>query len=119
MLFRVRLINIFQKHGKDRAMACPTQIYHGVTSQVFNCLKNELEKAGISVPDGNIGTISGSRDRLSGAPRLRPLTSTGVGGRPSQESPPTFSRRDTMASSTLLMVGIASTPPSITASAFG
>lgn len=40
-------------------MGCSPVTYRGVTSEVFNCLKKELEDAGFHVPSGNIGEISG------------------------------------------------------------
>ncbi|WP_456475321.1 hypothetical protein [Candidatus Pyrohabitans sp.] len=40
-------------------MGCKTVTYHGVTSSVFECLKEKLEKAGIHVPPGDSGEISG------------------------------------------------------------
>ncbi len=40
-------------------MGCNKVIYHGVTSGVFECLKKKLENAGIHVPSGHSGQISG------------------------------------------------------------
>jgi hypothetical protein len=40
-------------------MACKPVTYHGVTPPVFNCMKKKLKAAGIKVPEGNSGTISG------------------------------------------------------------
>ena len=40
-------------------MACQPVTYHNVTSSVFDCLKKELEAAGIHVPPGDSGEISG------------------------------------------------------------
>ncbi|MCP4582038.1 MAG: hypothetical protein GY839_10495 [candidate division Zixibacteria bacterium] len=40
-------------------MACSPVTYHGVTPKVFTCMKKNLQKAGIKVPAGKSGTISG------------------------------------------------------------
>ena len=38
---------------------CDSITYHGVTQDVFNCLKKRLEKAGVKLPAGNEGEIEG------------------------------------------------------------
>ncbi len=39
--------------------SCSKVTFHGVNTKVFECLKAELERGGIAVPNGNSGTISG------------------------------------------------------------
>ena len=41
-------------------MACDPVTFHNVSAAVFKCLKNELEEAGVMVPTGASGTISGN-----------------------------------------------------------
>lgn len=39
---------------------CTPITFHGITPEIFACLKAKLEAAGVIVPDGNMGTINGS-----------------------------------------------------------
>ncbi|KKG15222.1 hypothetical protein EO98_15515 [Methanosarcina sp. 2.H.T.1A.6] len=41
-------------------MGCNPVTFHNVTPNVFNCMKQKLESAGLHVPSGNSGEISGS-----------------------------------------------------------
>ncbi|WP_440946452.1 hypothetical protein ACSAZL_20765 [Methanosarcina sp. T3] len=40
-------------------MGCNPVTFHNVTSNVFDCMKKKLEAAGLHVPSGNKGKISG------------------------------------------------------------
>lgn len=40
-------------------MACTPVTFHSVTPDVFSCMKQKLEAAGIHVPPGNKGELSG------------------------------------------------------------
>ena len=58
-------------------MACNMVSYHGVASDVFKCMKNELESYGIHVPSGNSGEMSGKgvTAKYSWDGKIRLLTS--------------------------------------------
>ncbi|WP_048178844.1 hypothetical protein [Methanosarcina siciliae] len=41
-------------------MSCKPIMFHNVPHDTFNCMKKKLQGAGISVPPGNRGELSGS-----------------------------------------------------------
>jgi hypothetical protein len=46
-------------------MACTTVTFHGVTANVFQCLKEKLKQYGAKVPPGPDGTITGHEMGIS------------------------------------------------------